>query len=86
MAEPPFKCAASGYRWCPHCNLQVAESTYRTHRALFFPNESPGRRIEDSDKSEVLSTMYVLDCFLAHKLYYLTCRLTLLCLPRMTLR
>lgn len=36
--QPPTKLHASGYRWCPHCNDEVAERTYRSHRAQFFPD------------------------------------------------
>lgn len=36
--EPPAKrfALSTKYRWCPHCNLQVAERTYRSHRALYL--------------------------------------------------
>ena len=36
---PPAK-RLSKYRWCPHCNQQIAERTYRSHRALYFPEGS----------------------------------------------
>lgn len=32
---PPAK-RKPRYQWCPHCNQQVAERTYRSHRALYF--------------------------------------------------
>ena len=35
LALPPAK-RNFKYRWCPHCNQQVAERTYRSHRALYF--------------------------------------------------
>lgn len=45
MAEPPAKRFAAAsmstkYRWCPHCHLEVAERTYRSHRAMYFPKDS----------------------------------------------
>lgn len=51
-SSPCAKIAAKGYRFCPHCNLHVAERTYRFHRAAFFPDGFV-KPVDDSDSTQV---------------------------------
>ena len=42
---PPTK-RRSKYKWCHHCSQQVAERTYRSHRALYFPEAQGSMTVE----------------------------------------
>ena len=61
MAEHPSKRSATGYIWCPHCNFEIAERTYRSHRAQFFPDgyvNLPAKKTNDSESFSVDTTTH----------------------------
>lgn len=54
---PPAKRLAlsTKYRWCPHCNAEVAERTYRSHRA-FYLLQAGSQGEEDTSQDTSLET------------------------------